>query len=201
MIERSVKGFCEPAAQFLAVEQGRLDHGVADNDVVLGHDIDVLVASFDGDARLGLEKIKHVVGLANAKSLEAGWPSDAEWRSLLPAWFVKHFAPDLDTDELDMERAKQAAMSVDARHAYWARRRPRLQNWHFAMSPDQRYWLWWDGRVVDSDTLVLEIDNTGDSGGPMIPWVLAELISAAGGEFRIDLHWTEENGLMTIPQD
>ena len=191
----------EPAKLFLEIERRRLERGVESDEVVQGYGVNTYVVKFQGDAAEGLERIKAVVELINTKSREGTWPDDAEWRRLLPDWFVAYFDRDLTDAEWAEKRAREAAMTPEQRFEIWDTERPRLQEWHVDMSPEERYWLWWDAKFTDADTLVVGIDNTSDPGGPTMPWTFDALLSAAGGDRHDDEYWTREAMLRLLPGD
>lgn len=85
---------------------------------------------------------------------EDEWPSDEEWRGLLPVWFVDAF--------------------VENDSAKWS-----LRGWMQFFDSIDRSWWWWDAYITDPDHLCVEIIVRGlPFGSGSLYW----LLQASGAE-------------------
>jgi hypothetical protein len=124
----------------LAGSKGLLRYVVqaAEPSVVVGRSTDVL--------RVVLERSR-------------AWPPPAEWRRLLPVWFVDACAPDASE--------QQGAWTLDA--------------WLYWLEPEQRSWFWWGAELTDSGVEVLvEVDSWPYPDGAL-RWLLV-----AAGASRVE---------------
>ena len=154
----------------LSLELARLSSGEnVDVDTTSLMDATICVTC-DGDARHVLERLKEVLHCA----ITAGGGEDAE--TLLPEWFVASCSSELSDGEVETMLRSPAGFErlshiwTPNGFSYWFR-------------PDQRSWYWWDGRVIDPDTLHIELKVEGF---PFAWGALAFLLEAAGGkEIRV----------------
>lgn len=85
-----------------------------------------------------LDRVKEVMLAVSQFAFTNKWPSDEEWKSILPEWFVKSMT-DKDLDFI-MKTPGQ---------------------WHYESWIDnikQRSWVWWSSKVDDdSVTIILDV--------------------------------------------
>ena len=105
-------------------------------------------ASCDQGCQMVLERAKSIMTILNDKAEH--WPSLAEWRKIMPDWFIERCAPEMTKKEVDTwlenrrTRIKEDLEEAVARD--WT-----LSGFLFWMKPDMRQWFWWDARVFYGD--------------------------------------------------
>jgi hypothetical protein len=111
---------------------------------------------------------------------QAPWPSDDQWRSLLPKWFVEACAPEQSKEEaqrwLELWRTLSPELKAEAEDRAWS-----LLNWLYWFDPRGdagRGWTWWDAGVEDSATGWVDIEVEGH---PYPSGDLRWLLRASGG--------------------
>ncbi|HXM57975.1 MAG TPA: hypothetical protein VOB72_21440 [Candidatus Dormibacteraeota bacterium] len=83
-----------------------------------------------------LAATREVLEVAVGRAAAGGdWPGVAEWRSLLPAWFVAACVDDAEVRDCVLDK--------------WS-----LRAWTYWFQPDLRQWRWWDARVEGDRLLV-----------------------------------------------
>lgn len=106
------------------------------------------------------------------------WPDLDGWRNVLPAWFVERSAPEQTKEEAERWLASWRKLPPEeqakAEERGWS-----LSNWLYWLEPEQRQWYWWDGRVIDQDTVRIVIDARDI---PTALGALVWLLKAAGAE-------------------
>lgn len=117
----------------------------------------------------------------------ASWPTDDQWRGILPTWFVEHCAPEAPAHQgtaagglarwHGLARQRDTGTTTDA----VADRRP--LDWINLFDPegmaDNRSWRWWDSRVSGRGTAWVRFGTDGHRCGGRD--ALLRLIEAAGG--------------------
>jgi hypothetical protein len=111
---------------------------------------------------------------------QAPWPTDHQWRTMLPAWFVRACAPERTQEEaqrwLEHWRTLSPELKAEAEVTAWS-----LLNWLGWFDPRgdlDRGWAWWNAGVYDSATGWVEIEVEGH---PYPTGALRWLLRAAGG--------------------
>src|SRR5690606_4643651 len=102
----------------------------------------------DGNADLVLQRVKDVLHCA----ITAGGGGDAE--TLLPEWFVASCSPELSDGKV--ETMLRSPSGIERLSHIWT---PRGFSYWFM--PDQRSWYWWDGKVINPDTLHIDLKVEG----------------------------------------
>lgn len=132
-----------------------------------------------GNAEAVLSKAKEVMEIALRYRTE-DWPSDAEWPSLLPAWFVTACAPEMSHEQAKRYLEWWTKLSYDERLAAAARpSRWSPLEWVFRLHPKQRCWWWWDASVRGPNELMVTVAVDGwPFGWSDLGW----LLRASGGQ-------------------
>jgi hypothetical protein len=111
------------------------------------------------------------------------WPDNAEWRSLLPEWFVAQTAPEMpiETDPPRRPRWWQLVRSpqVHEQAGPWS-----LGNWLYWFRPENRTWFWWGAYLVSTTeiSLLLAADDW-----PVLVGALEWAFACAGAaEIRLE---------------
>jgi len=128
-----------------------------------------IVARCKGNSEQVLKSARDVLEIVCSQ----GTPSDPEkWRDLLPRWFVNQLAPEPSQEEFAKYLLLPYEERMKAENNEWT-----LAGWLHWFEPDNRYWCWWDGAVMDRNTLVVAIEVTEWP----FPWeALKWLLLAAG---------------------
>lgn len=114
---------------------------------------------------------------------EDRWPTDEEWKSLLPGWFVAACA---DDDYLFEGIADgQVEFSEEQRARMDAPRPWSVGGWVFWFLPEERQWFWWDASILDADTveIVIVVYDVPFAWGAL-KWLLE-----AAGAIKIGIVW------------
>jgi len=93
------------------------------------------------------------------KSSLSSWPTESEWRQLLPIWFTESCQPSQTQAEaerwlkwwqrLSPQEQAEAELNKD-----WS-----LDSWLYWMEPENRQWTWWDAKAVnDCDHLLVAVE-------------------------------------------
>jgi hypothetical protein len=115
-----------------------------------------VTAVSDGRAQDVLVRAKEVLSavLANRDTSDLD-----EWRRLLPPWFVDRCAPERTREEAERWLAwwrklppAEQGPAEDAKG--WS-----LADWLYWFEPEQRFWFWWDARVLDPSRVQVVIDS------------------------------------------
>jgi hypothetical protein len=105
------------------------------------------------------------------------WPSLAEWRRLLPVWFIEASAPERSAEESERWLAWWHSLPPVERGEATRARRWTLANWLYWLEPSERQWFWWDAAVESPDALRVTVEV---SGWPAPLGALEWLFRAAG---------------------
>lgn len=141
----------------------------------------VFEVGFDSDALCHVRRILSVVGLIANYSHKGGWPSDCEWRSLMPVW-VKEGIPELTKGQIDFLLKKTPRDQWDS--LPWE-----FLSWLDALR--DRGWRWWGFRCRRNHaTIVVEIVDF-----PERIDCFRELLRASGGKIvKEDYEWIYREG-------
>ena len=184
-----------PMSEKLLVERRRLRDGVDEDEKIVGFAFQVYVVRCKGDAPAVLERAKHILEIINEHSLAGRWPSNEEWRGLLPEWFVEYWAPECTPEESEKYVEKWRAMSFEEQREDALTRRWSLRAWLGWMEPEERQWLWLDSRTRDPNTILIAVDEVIEMGESVFRW----LFRACGSESS-DYAETEEDFVWRIVQ-
>jgi hypothetical protein len=134
------------------------------------------IARCQGDADAVLRRAREVLGAVLRQPAEP-WPSDEQWKAVLPKWFVDACAPAASKDEAEkwlrwwrtLDWKEQARVAKEKR---WS-----LPDWIYWFHPENRYWFWWDAVASDPNTLIVAVETRDWP----FPWEsLAWLLRASG---------------------
>lgn len=145
----------------MSTEAERIQHGPTDGEQPPADAVSLSYACPGGAADV-LQRVRDV--LTRVVPAPSPWPSLAEWRERLPAWFVDACSDDV----------KISTCVVDK----WS-----LRAWVWWFQPEQRRWTWWDGGA-DDGRLTLRLVPTGN--GSLLLGALEWLLEAAGAEIKKD---------------
>jgi hypothetical protein len=108
-----------------------------------------------GDADDVLRKTKDVLSTILQHGSES-WPSEDEWRKLLPAWFVARCAQEKSAEEaekwLEWWRGLPPDQQEQANRENWS-----LSNWLAWFEPGEEHWSWWDASVENVDRILMGV--------------------------------------------
>jgi hypothetical protein len=158
-------------------ELRRLNSGPSTGE--LARDVGVVrfFAHCAGDAPEVLSRCEEVMRVVLGQNVER-WPTDEQWHSLLPAWFVTA-CPDetmaaqamqrwFELSELERLKSVPKAWSVG--------------NWIYWFLPEERQWFWWDASIVDANTVEILVEVFGHP----FPWGPLEWLLEASGAIKFE---------------
>jgi len=128
------------------------------------------IAHCAGNAPVVLDRCKQVMKIVLEEDVDR-WPTDKEWKSLLPDWFVTACAED---DPFEEEGPRGAAPGS------WT-----VGGWVYWFLPEERQWFWWDASVLNVDTIEILIQVSGDP----YPWGALDWLLKASGAIRMERTW------------
>jgi hypothetical protein len=141
-----------------------------------GAGLETATARCAGDAPEVLARAREVMAAVLTNSAGT-WPSELEWRELLPSWFVEACA-DEETPEQTRQRLARwehmtlAERALETENEAWS-----VDNWIAWLEPEERQWFWWSADVSDPDQLVVQVEVAG---WPAATGALAWLLRASG---------------------
>lgn len=182
--QHTTPGLVDMSRNALLVERVRLQNGLADGDDGIGMVVQDFHIFCRGSAVDMLERARTVLTIVNRHGLEEKWPSDAEWRALLPSWFVNA------SETNKPEKLPYESGSLEARltgeytglehmSATWS-----FTSWTSWMDPKNREWLWMSAQVKSDHVLNVTIDQLGDPPAGAPPGFL--WLFRASGAFDYD---------------
>ena len=102
----------------------------------------------NGDAEQVLRRAKNVLAMVLTHGGDP-WPSDEEWKRILPSWFVERCVPDKSMEEaerwLEWWRTLPVERQAQANRENWS-----VGNWVAWFEPGERCWRWRGASVKDS---------------------------------------------------
>ena len=106
-------------------------------------------------------------------------PEEAEWRQLLPDWFIEACSPSPNPEEAERWLRWWQSLSPEDQAEEELNKEWSLDNWLYWMEPNNRQWTWWDAQVVpDCDHLIVAVEVDCWP----FPWgALRWLFKASGG--------------------
>jgi hypothetical protein len=107
-----------------------------------------------GDAQTVLVKTREVLSILVERS-SSDWPEDAEWRSLLPGWFVAACAEERTAEEERSWLKWWRSLPQDERHRELESRAWSVGDFVHWFLPEQREWWWWGGDRRSDDELLV----------------------------------------------
>ena len=114
--------------------------------------IDYLIAHCPGNAEVVLKKTKEVLEVVLSLDPE-NWPSDSEWASILPRWFLDASGPNLTRKEAEEYLARLKGLPPEERVRVEAKARWSTSDFLYWFRSDERFWYWWDGKAESADEL------------------------------------------------
>jgi hypothetical protein len=105
-----------------------------------------------GNAEEILSKGKQVLRTV-LEHLDGPWPSDTEWRRVLPKWFVEACAEEISREEAEKWLARWRKLPPAQQAKEEAEKAWSLSDWLYWFEDGNRQWEWWDAAVRDPDTI------------------------------------------------
>ena len=112
--------------------------------------IDYIVARCPGNAEVVLKKTNEVLQVVLTRDPE-NWPSDSEWASLLPRWFLDASSPKLSRKGAEDYLARLRGLSPEERIRFEREARWSISDFLHWFRPHERYWYWWDAEAESAD--------------------------------------------------
>jgi hypothetical protein len=91
------------------------------------------------------------------------FPSDTEWGSILPNWFVEECNNEVKQKH-NVEQIRQSDI--------WT-----VSNWIYWFRSENRYWFWWDAVIISDKLIELDLDAKE----LVFPWAALEWLFLASG--------------------
>jgi hypothetical protein len=105
-----------------------------------------------------LAKAKSVLKAVDQTSL-TGWPTNEEWPSKLPDWFVFRCAPEETQQQAEQRVARWRTLAPEEQARVDVETEWSLSNWIYWLKPENRQWFWWDAKAVDDiDHIILAVE-------------------------------------------
>lgn len=101
-----------------------------------------------------LNSAKLVMKTIDEKALGT-WPSEEQWRTLLPEWFVDCCAPEMTREDAEKWLVKWRALSPEKQSQIESEREWSLSDWLYWMESANRTWYWWSADVLSNDLIVM----------------------------------------------
>lgn len=139
------------------------------------------VSRCSGDAPTVLARCKEVMRVALAQDVER-WPTDEEWISLLPSWFVAACADEATAEQQAQDWFKLSEEEKSRlESAPWS-----VSEWVYWFLPEQRQWFWWDASTLDVNRIEVSVEIYGDP----FAWGSLEWLLRASGAVKTerDIH-------------
>jgi hypothetical protein len=89
------------------------------------------------------------------------WPAVAEWRKLLPGWFVENSAPERSRAEAERWLVRWRSLSAEEQAKATSVQSWTLADWLYWLEPAERQWFWWDSVIESPDELHVMVDVPG----------------------------------------
>lgn len=125
-----------------------------------GIGIERFVARCPGNAEAVLRKAREVMEAVLPFGMD-DWPSNSQWPSLLPAWFVATSAPEMSDEESEANIAAWRRLSDEEKTAAEAAEAWSVLDWVFWLHPDERQWWWWDASISSENELLVLVEVDG----------------------------------------
>ncbi|MDP2185992.1 MAG: hypothetical protein Q8J93_11070 [Xanthomonadales bacterium] len=164
------------SAASVADEIRRLNEGPLPEEVCGGIGTIALVGLCDDNPQLVACRVREVLRVV-LDIQSKPWPTETEWRCLLPSWFVAACAPEMTHDEAEQWLKTWRTMTVEQRADLDATQRWSLADWLHWLQPSERQWEFWECRVSDEHAVRLAIKLDA---WPIAHGALDWLIRAAG---------------------
>lgn len=111
-----------------------------------------------GNAHQVLQNCREVLAVVLSQ-YEKNWPSDDEWLSLLPTWFIERCAPEMTIEEEEENLARWKTVSREEQIRETEEELWSVMDWISWFDPnDTRYWFWWDAFVKEENLLLVAIE-------------------------------------------
>ncbi|MGE3540691.1 MAG: hypothetical protein AB7N91_25035 [Candidatus Tectimicrobiota bacterium] len=135
-----------------------------------------------------LEDVKEVLIKIDERTLQGTWPTDQEWRSLLPEWFLEKCKPAMTVEEANAYLVWWDSLSYEEKLRRAAVLEPwDLSAWISCFEPCEREWYWWNAVFEQTGLLItLEVHSH-----PFPSEEFLWLCIAAGAEKVEEIHVTE----------
>ena len=173
----------------VANEIRRLDEGLRPDEACGGIGTVSLVGLCEVDPQLVACRVREVLRVVLVIQSKP-WPTETEWRLLLPDWFVATSSTEMTQDEAEQWLKKWRTMTVEQRAALDAIQRWSLADWLHWVQPSERQWEFWECVASNEHAvrLVIKIDAW-----PIAHAALDWLLRAAGAN-RVVVEESQNSG-------
>ena len=168
--------------QRLKSELKRLENGKNDNESPKGIGTVRFKVLCNGNSEDVLLQAKLVLTEVIRKILQSkNWPSDDEWLSYLPGWFVDRCVKEPTKEEADKWLKWWRGLNEEeqiraAKEKPWS-----VGTWIYWLYPSRRTWYWWDYEIINPDLCVIDIEVDDWP----FPWGALEWLFRASGALSV----------------
>lgn len=135
-----------------------------------------VMACGGADAGVVLDGCRAVMS-AVLKNSGAGWPSEEEWVSILPGWFVGACGLEMPREDTERWLAWWRTLEPADRERAEREERWTLADWLYWLEPSERQWFWWGAEIRPDGCLRVTVEVPGR---PAALGALDWLLRAAG---------------------
>jgi hypothetical protein len=131
-------------------------HSIGESCLVVSY---LIKSNYDPEQVIG--KIKEVLQILNSTCMNRNiFPTDEEWRLLLPSWFVEKCKPERTQQQILEDSNRWDNLSYEQRIQYIESptRSWELSAWIQYFHPDDRQWYWCNYSIVDTNCFILSIE-------------------------------------------
>lgn len=89
-----------------------------------------------------------------SESGRVSWPSNDDWLTVLPPWFLKSCRSEMTAAEADKELSKWRRLRFDQKAIYDRTVRWTAKSWLYSMRPGDRHWYWLGTRIINEHAMV-----------------------------------------------
>ncbi len=123
-----------------------------------------------------LNRAREVLGIVLKRGTQS-WPSDNEWFTLLPDWFISKCAPECSKEESEKWLSWWKGLPPDKQAEVVRKEKWSVLDWIYWFKPGKRQWFWWDALVKGEDMFIVAVEVDGWP----FPWdALGWLLRASG---------------------
>lgn len=146
----------------IQAEHRRLQHGPFKGEKPAGVGIVIFRVSLQNQGTSTfLEKVKDILIKIDERIFEGCWPTDQEWQSLLPEWFLKKCKKTMTTEEANAYLLWWDNLSYEEKLRCAAVPEPwDLSAWISCFEPSEREWYWWNA-LFEKMALLIELEVYG----------------------------------------
>jgi hypothetical protein len=107
-----------------------------------------------GNSREVLARTKEVLEMVLFHCAQGPFPSDEQWRRVLPVWFLSEFARERTEEETEEYKKWWNGISWEQKQTQLKKAEKWIfSNWIYWFRPENRAWWWWDAAATDSNII------------------------------------------------